>query len=69
MNCIYNDGRPIQLLVYEGDSILKVGSSGVTKIEPYYENGEMAEVIWFAVWSGETITARVNGKYVCTVKY
>ncbi len=46
-----------------------VGSNGVTKIEAYDETGEMSYVPWFAIYVGEEIVWRVNGKYVVEVGY
>lgn len=43
--------------------------NGVESIVAYYENGEMAAVVWFAVYSGGEIIRRVNGKFVESVVY
>ena len=41
----------------------------VEEIVPYHENGEMAPVIWFAIYSGGKIVRRVNGAFVESVAY
>lgn len=46
-----------------------VGLSGVTCIAAYDEAGEMAYVPWFAIYVGDEIIWRVNGKYVVEVYY
>jgi hypothetical protein len=38
----------------------KVGLGGVTKIEIYGENGQMAIVNWCAIYQGEKITSRFD---------
>jgi len=40
-----------------------------TKIVPYHENGEMASVVWFAIYEGEKIIRRVNGSLVESIVY
>ena len=40
----------------------------VDKIEPYYENGEMAPVLWFAIFNDGKRIANINGKYVAEVR-
>lgn len=46
-----------------------VGSNGVTKIEGYNEFAGPEYVLWFAIYVGEEIIWRVNGKYVVEVGY
>jgi hypothetical protein len=46
----------------------EVGHPGVTSIEPYTENGEMAPVTWFAVYSDDLIVYRIPAR-VCMVHY
>ena len=48
---------------------IEVGQVGVSAICAYEEYGEMAMVPWFAVYSGDQIIARCNGKHVECVKY
>ena len=41
-----------------------------TRIEPYLENGEMAPVVWFAVYTGgEEPIERLHSRYVSSVIY
>jgi hypothetical protein len=58
----------IELSIDEDGVWYKVGKH-CDSIEPYYENGEMAEVLWFAIIKGKQIIARVNGKFVQRVVY
>lgn len=46
-----------------------VGSNGITKIEPYNEFAGSDYVLWFAIYVGEEIVWRVNGRYVVEVGY
>lgn len=48
---------------------IAVGNNGVSKIESYDECGEMSYVPWFAIYVGDQITWRVNGKYVVEISY
>lgn len=38
-------------------------------IEPYYENGQMAETLWFNIYKGLTVVTRVNSTFVSEIKY
>ena len=66
-----DDKRPIQGLFFDDaqGTQLVVGSDGVTKIEVYGENGEMALVPWFSVYRGEVISVRVNAARIGSVAY
>ena len=68
---IENDKRPIQMVWSVGPEELgaTVGQSGVTRIEPYQENGQMAAVTWFAVYKGDFLAARLNGAYMAEINY
>lgn len=70
---ITNDDRPITSLVIDYNQRVRdwnptVGN-GVTKIEAYNEFGEHEYVIWFAIYIGDQLVRRVNGKYVVEVSY
>jgi hypothetical protein len=54
------DEREIQYLS-NGMSSWQVGFMGVTKIEPYEENGHCAAITWFAIYHGPEIGTRVTG--------
>jgi len=59
---IRDDGRAIKSIgsaPWPADWGWLVGYQGVTKIEPYPESGQMAEVTWFAVYVGDEIRYRV----------
>ena len=67
---ILEDDRPITTLVFPGgESYWQVGASGVTRIVAYAEVGQGAYVPWFAVYTGETLTQRVNAAHVEGVQY
>jgi hypothetical protein len=67
---IYDDNRSISHIVFEDESVLSVSEqSGVEKIVPYNENGEMAPIVWFAIYAKGEIVQRVNSKYICAVVY
>lgn len=51
-----------------GDNVY-LGQEGVTKIEPYYENGQMAPVVWFCVWEKDKVSFNVNSAFVTAVFY
>lgn len=70
---IMYDKRPIQMVWSVGseDEMIgaTVGRGGVTRIEPYNENGQMAAVTWFAVYKGDFLTARLNGACMAEITY
>lgn len=68
-NQMFDDDRPIQSLVFEQGEGITVGKSGVTKIEAYRECGELGYVPWFAVFRGDVVIRRENGKFVSSVLY
>lgn len=41
----------------------------ITKIVCYKECGEMSNVPWFAIYHGEKLKQRINGKFVMEVNY
>ena len=69
MRKILEDEREIKRITMPDTTVYEVGKFQCTKIQPYEENGEMAYVVWFAVYIGDLITARVNSKYIDTVQY
>ena len=72
MNTIFNDERPIQSITQAIDKRLyawEIGQCGVTLIEPYREDHGTDSVLWFRIWKGDILTARVNGKYIDNVHY
>ena len=69
---MYDDSRKIKSLIYpDSDGVTSVDESGngIEKIVPYYENGEMAPVVWFAIYLNGKVAERINGKYVGSVIY
>jgi hypothetical protein len=67
MNTIIDDPREIAGLDFGPNDILV--DRDCTKIVPYEENGEMANVVWFAVYVDDLIVKRVNSKFVLSVNY
>ena len=55
------DSRPIYSAIGDNGRYI-VGSLGVTKIEAYDENGEMAYVPWLAVFQGDELAYRVPAR-------
>jgi len=66
---ILTDKRPVRRLVWEDNSVIAVGLSGVDKIEAYGEPGEFRGVPWFAVYEGPCLVRRVNAATVSIVEY
>ena len=65
----FSDDRKISFIMFDDESALHVGTDGITRIEAYKEAGEMGYILWFAVFCGEDLMKRVNGKYVTLVNY
>lgn len=73
-NLITKEDRPISGLVIDSNQRVHdfnpfVGQNGITRIEAYNEFGERDYIIWFAIYVGQEIIWRVNGKYVVEVGY
>lgn len=73
-NLITKEDRPISSLVIDSnqrvhDHLPTVGRNGITRIEAYNEFGENDYVIWFALYAGDRIVRRVNGKFVVEIGY
>jgi len=74
LNLTLKDNRPVtSLVIDEAQRVrewhVRVGSNGVTKIEPYNEFAGPDWFLWFAIYVGEEIVWRVNGRYVVEVGY
>jgi len=74
INLTLKDNRPITSLVIDEAQNVRahhfiVGPTGVTKIEPYNEFAGPDYVLWFAIYVGEEVVWRVNGRYVVEVGY
>ena len=66
------DPRPIQSVTMPGEGSLgwwAVGRENITKIELYFENGQMAEVPWLAIYEGNAIAFRINCAAVAYICY
>ena len=50
-------------------SAITVGCFGVTRIEPYNEDGGMSFVPWFIVWRGDAMAMKVNAAHLASVIY
>ena len=69
-NGIMDDERKIKaLFLPNGDEISVEHSVDDKKIEPYYENGQCAQVVWFKIWNGDKLSQRINGAMVEGVVY
>lgn len=68
---MFDDQREITSIGLAPDNSchIYVGEFGVTAIRVYREPGEMSYVPYFAVYRGDTIDVRFNGKYVSSVSY
>ena len=66
---VMDDDREISSLLISEQGWRGVGSDGVTAVKVYKEAGEMAYVAWFAIYYGEEMNLRVNGKFVIEVNY
>lgn len=66
-----NYERPIRSIEMNGDwqSHYTVGNADITKIEPYFESGEMAGIVWFAIYINDVLVHRVNNRFVSCVTY
>jgi len=68
---ILQDTRPVRMIVWFNDESTEVGGKAaahddrvVTSIMPYYENGEMAGITWFAIYAGDELVGRVPANQV-----
>jgi hypothetical protein len=67
---IIEDKRPIKKLFFgDPEETLVAGKYGIEKIVPYHENGEMAPVVWFAVYKNGEILSRFNSAQVEGIEY
>lgn len=72
MTTILDDTRPIHSAWGVGDDPCggaTVGFQGVTRIEPYSETGQMANVTWLKVWKGDVLAARLNTALMVEIVY
>ena len=64
---------PIKRITFPKEQFYEVGMNiagkKITKILPYEENGEMASIIWFAIYADEEIICRANSRHIDTVQY
>ena len=60
---------PVNMKQYVQNHTPTVGANGITKIEPYNEFAGPDYVLWFAIYVGEPLTWRVNGRYVVEIYY
>jgi len=66
---LMDDKRKIISIWLGDESGWRIDRNDITAIVPYYETGEMGYVLWFAVYKGDEIISRVNGKFVWNVNY
>ena len=73
MSTIAQDARPIRSAWSTGEEPTgaTVGFLGVTRIEPYNENGQMARgsLPWLKVWKGDHVAARLNCAHMVEITY
>ena len=69
MTTMMEDTRTITSIWFTDDSNFSLSQRDVDKIEPYYENGQMAAVVWFAVYGRGQILHRVNSAQIAIVNY
>jgi len=65
---IFKAGQEIEAIYWPNNSSITLGKNGVEKITVVMENGQMAEVTWFAVWRNGVIADKHNASYVEGVK-
>ena len=66
---ILKDERQIKRIIWPNGERMTIGSGGVESITPYGEPGQMAEIIWFAVFRNGRITRRINTAHIDTIVY
>lgn len=65
---IFEDTRPIKSIHSEHQGYFVGGE--ISSIDAYHENGEMAAVLWYAIYDNAgNIIERVNGKFVVSIAY
>lgn len=74
MENIMEDKRPIKRITIhsnepEGEASYIVDPRWYDEIKPYHENGEMASVVWFAIYKDNAMVSRVNSRYVDAISY
>lgn len=65
----YDDKREIDSIEFPDGEYYSVKNKLIDAIKPYNENGEMAPILWFAVYENGKIMHRVNSKYITVVNY
>lgn len=63
------DNREIQSISFPDESNINIKQGEVDRITAYQENGNMAPVIWFAIYRNGAIDQRINAVYVESVNY
>ena len=66
---IIEDDRPIRSIWTGTDWYYATEGEDITKIEPYEESGEMAPVLWFAIYRGDFLWARIRSNPETQVYY
>ena len=69
MKTIFEDNRPIKSIFWPDEANITVGVGNVESIVPYYENGQMADVLWLAVYRNGELEQRVNSIFLECVLY
>lgn len=73
VNSIMDDTRTISSIMVGNGTASDIEAvsdrSGITRIVCYRESGEMSYVPWFAIYRGDKLSKRINGKWVIEVSY
>lgn len=57
----FTHGQLVEGLIFNENSVIRVGHKGCTSIVCSLENGQMAGVPWFDVYKGEKCISKWNG--------
>ena len=67
--CDFTNGELLKTLYVDYETTYMVGQNSVTSIIVAMENGQMASVPWFEVWTGNILSAKYNGAKILGVEY
>lgn len=66
MMCKIEDHQiPIKGIIFESGEFYEVGHQGITAITPYFENGEMSQVTWLAVFKDGNADINIISRIPC----
>ena len=64
-----DDKRPIKRIHFPDGGSIGVNRQCIEKIEPYHENGQMAPILWFAIYKKGKIFQRLNSAHIEGIEY